>query len=93
MTSEADEYKPSMDEVRDYVTTPKGNSSLARAQAVGDGGWFDAALAAHDREVAARAWDEAQKAIVRELKKVWPKYATPHRVAEQPTNPYRIEED
>lgn len=89
MTSEADEYKPSMDEVRDYVTTPKGNSSLARAQAVGDGGWFDAALAAHDREVAARAWDEG-----------WSKGAESERVVfgrkasyAKKRNPYRIEED
>lgn len=54
---------------------------------------FDAWLAEHDRQVKADAWDEARKAIVRELKKVWPKYATPHRVAERPSNPYSITEE
>lgn len=53
------DYTPTTEEVRDFVTQTYGNdSSLARARAEAVGLWFDNWLAEHDRQVAEKAWEE-----------------------------------
>lgn len=87
MTAETEtptEYTPSTAEIREYVEVggeprpwmpPEPAMDAARAAA------FDRWLSAHDREVAARAWDEGLDAAARVL-------VLPER-AVQPDNPYR----
>lgn len=62
-TSMNDYTPPSMAEVRDYLTTPRGLSSLALAQAKALGEWLDEALAEHDRQVKAEALEEAADSL------------------------------
>lgn len=71
-TEPRDEYTPTIEEVRD-AAGPDGATAIEHAA-------FDRFLAAHDREVAERAWEEGRLAALKNV--AWPK-------EERETNPYR----
>lgn len=85
----SDEYTPTTEDVRDAYThgaalLPPYYSDGFQAALAGRRAEFDRWLAAHDREVAARAWDEGYEAG-RENALAEPGSGIPG------SNPYRVE--
>ena len=78
-----DEYTPTMDEVRTAYKAGGGYRWPERGEQ------FDRAIAAHDREVAALAWDKGYSEAV-DFERGW-LHAVKHgeTVPSKPENPYR----